>query len=1031
MRPLRLEVEAFGPFATRQVIDFDLLADDGLFLLWGPTGAGKSFLLDALCFALYGRTAGDRPLSRLHSDHARDVEPRIELRFVMGGEEWVVTRTPPRWRTKRDGTPTQGSSKAVLARVVPGGTDVVAQKVAEVDRILRERIGLDAEEFRRVVVLPQGRFEQVLTATSAERERLLATIFSTHRFEQVAAHLADRETEAARAIEVADSEQSHRERAVVEAVTRLVPDRPPGRPVAAAVVEAFDGLRRLAAAVGAADRPSVDDLARCSSVLRATHEAISAETSSAAKAADSARSAADAASAQVKAWDRRAGLRTEQAELDGTRRDVEAARAALAASERAAHVVPLVRAERDSRIAHTAAVTARATAAAAVGEAWEASPVTLGPDLASRPPSNDDIVDAGDDWFDEVARAVVRRGSEVDSAAEAARRADEARAEREVVRRDLTIAEEARVRWAEQATAAANQVKAADEALTAAGLAAARLAPAEAEVGRRTAALVAARRLPDLDAAALAAERDEAARATEAADARGALADLRRAQLEGMAAELAGTLVDGEACPVCGADEHPDPARPASDAPDPEDLERAETLVEQADEAREAARRAVVEARTTRAEVAARAGDAATDPEAAEVELAELSARAAADAELAGSLTVHEQARADAALAVDGCTERAEAARSDAERLRSRSAALDESIATRAAVADAVLGTGAGTVEASRATAALTALHDALSGLATARATVRQAAAAADVARGAMAEALSRSGFADGAEAEAALLGDAQAVRLRRDVDAWEDGWARIVAGLDHPDLADLPDERPDADTPTAEAEVARRAHQHLVEVRARVSAAADEVARIVAEHSADAERLVIATAEHEVRRRLAELCRGRGDDKVSLQRWVLASHLQTICERANQRLAVMSGGRYSLIVHTESSRGARAGLDLKVADAHNGEEREVTTLSGGETFQASLALALGVADVVKERAGGIELDVLFVDEGFGTLDPDALDLALDELDRLRAAGRMVGVVSHVAGLRERIGAGIEVRRNRGGSEVVVGVASA
>ena len=184
----------------------------------------------------------------------------------------------------------------------------------------------------------------------------------------------------------------------------------------------------------------------------------------------------------------------------------------------------------------------------------------------------------------------------------------------------------------------------------------------------------------------------------------------------------------------------------------------------------------------------------------------------------------------------------------------------------------------------------------------------------------------------------------------------------------------------------------------------------------------------MVAEAEHAVRHRLAEVCSGRSGDRVSLQRWVLAAHFATICDRANRRLATMTDGRYTLRVHTGSQRGARAGLDLRVHDAHNDQEREVTSLSGGETFQASLALALGVADVVAERSGGIRLDVLFIDEGFGTLDPDALHLALDELDRLRAGGRMVGVISHVAGLRERIPAGIEVRRERDGSHVRMGL---
>ena len=142
----------------------------------------------------------------------------------------------------------------------------------------------------------------------------------------------------------------------------------------------------------------------------------------------------------------------------------------------------------------------------------------------------------------------------------------------------------------------------------------------------------------------------------------------------------------------------------------------------------------------------------------------------------------------------------------------------------------------------------------------------------------------------------------------------------------------------------------------------------------------------------------------GRRGDKVSLQRWVLASYLSEICDLANQRLRAMTSGRYSLLGAPGPARRATPspGLDLAVHDAFTGEERPVQSLSGGETFQASLALALAVAESVQAHAGGVRLDALFIDEGFGSLDPDALELAMDELDRLRAGGRMVGLISHV-----------------------------
>ena len=193
-------------------------------------------------------------------------------------------------------------------------------------------------------------------------------------------------------------------------------------------------------------------------------------------------------------------------------------------------------------------------------------------------------------------------------------------------------------------------------------------------------------------------------------------------------------------------------------------------------------------------------------------------------------------------------------------------------------------------------------------------------------------------------------------------------------------------------------------------------------------DHRLDSEALADARAEAQLWSTVADRCNGRTSPKISLQRWVLSAYLEEICDFANNRLAAITGSRYSLSVHRESERsGARAGLGLRVHDTHTGQEREVTTLSGGETFQASLSLALGVADTVTSRRGGVRLEALFVDEGFGTLDAEALQLAMDELDRLREGGRAVGLISHVAELRERIRTGIEVTATERGSTVRAG----
>ncbi|MGI8939234.1 MAG: SbcC/MukB-like Walker B domain-containing protein, partial [Iamia sp.] len=538
----------------------------------------------------------------------------------------------------------------------------------------------------------------------------------------------------------------------------------------------------------------------------------------------------------------------------------------------------------------------------------------------------------------------------------------------------------------------------------------------------------AARRLPAMDATVRGAEERLTARRVAEADARERFLDARAALLDGIAADLAADLLPDQPCPVCGSAQHPAPAPPVPGAPQRDEVDAAEATAALAAAAREEAVVSLEQAGAARAQVLADAGDAGSDPAGVDARLhaarGELdAAQAAADAgpERQAAVTTLETAGAEARRLAEADARRAATRESGIEGHRQR--ALHA-----AQVAAAVLGPGADPASAARAADGLVALATALADLGRAAAVRREASAVAQQTARAEAEAITAAGFADARAVADALLEQPAAEALQATVEQWDADRDRIEVELAQAALADLPVDRPDPAVAVARAEVSAARLRELVEARVRVASAADQVGEVAREHAEAASLLAVAVAEHAVRRRLAEICTGRTGDRVSLQRWVLAAHFATICDRANERLAVMTDQRYSLRVHTGSSHGARSGLDLRVHDAHNDQEREVTSLSGGETFQASLALALGVADVVAERAGGIRLDVLFIDEGFGSLDPDALHLALDELDRLRAGGRMVGVISHVAGLRERIPSGIEVLRDRTGSQVRVGL---
>ncbi len=1019
MRPLRLEVEAFGPFADVQVVDFDDLGAAGLFLISGPTGAGKSFLLDAICFALYGDTAGDRPLARLHSDHARGTTPRVELRFRLGDDEWCVRREAPRWRHRRDGTSTQAATKAVLERRVAGGVDVVATKVTDVNRLLVDRLGLTAEEFRRVVLLPQGRFEQVLRASSAEREDLLKSIFGTTVFEDVARALDEAARDEARAIDEGHHEQGLRRAGAQAELRRLAAD------LASHAVSRADLGPALTPSDAPLDQTALDAAA---TALREGARSLADAARTAQVQAEAAATRARAGAEEARLWEHRQALVARARRLAARTDEVGRIRGRLAAAERAGRARPALAAAEALEAEARKADQAVEVAAAEVAATWSSCSVTLPAPLRGRPLAPSALAEVDRSWSGAAARAVARRTAEVEAATVAVEAATHASSRAEAATVEVERCRASAARFGAKAAELEAEVEPTQAAVRAAETAAARLDGLREQVGRLARWAAAARRLPAADAAVIRAEEDLADRRRSELDAREAFADAREALLDGIAAELAADLVDGEACPVCGSEAHPGPAAPRDGAPRRGEVDAAEAAVTAAGTAREEAAAALEAAVAARAQVRVEAGEAGDDPAGIDARLAE--ARTALDEAQAEA-----DARPERTAAVDGLRRAVTEARRLAEADTAKAVAAETGLeglragaAEKAAEAEAVLGPGADPASARRASAALASLARALDGLAGAQVAAQDGRTRAAQAREAATGAVAEAGFADPAAVRAAALAADEVAALTDDVERWEADLERVEAELAHASLAGLPDDQPDP-APAQEAAAAAGARHHdLVEARVRVASAADLVGEAATAHAEAGAALAVAEAEHEVRRRLAEVCTGRTGDRVSLQRWVLAAHLASICDRANRRLAVMTDQRYSLQVHTGSRHGARSGLDLRVHDAHNDQEREVTSLSGGETFQASLALALGVADVVAERTGGVRLDVLFIDEGFGSLDPDALHLALDELDRLRAGGRMVGVISHVAGLRERIPAGIEVTRQRTGSQVRVGV---
>jgi exonuclease SbcC len=495
-----------------------------------------------------------------------------------------------------------------------------------------------------------------------------------------------------------------------------------------------------------------------------------------------------------------------------------------------------------------------------------------------------------------------------------------------------------------------------------------------------------------------------------------------------MIAELAAALVDGDPCAVCGATDHPDPS----------EVRGSRVTREQEDAARAAAEQAQqVVSELTATSARAEAELTALDERLAELGAAQLTPAALAAADRAATvLTAELQQQVQAAADVEDALEKLSVAertardgaveadqhmtlhRQRAVDANARAADLTEQLA-------ALLG-GASSVAAARSRE-----EQAVSRLERLLDLLARAAAAEDelaVSEAAAAEAVTLADFPDAAAASAALLAPSVLAELSRQIDQSREAEAAVREALADPEMAVDLELVADVEGCSRALAVARQQADATAAEAARSSARAQELSVLVPRYASALHTLPPLQVRAAEAKQLADLAAGQGSNRLrmTLSSYVLAARLEEVAAVASERLRRMTQGRYTL-VHTDAGRGnGRAGLGLLARDAWTGQDRDTATLSGGETFLASLALALALGDVVSAESGGAAIDALFVDEGFGSLDDSTLDEVMDTLDTLREGGRMVGLVSHVGELRLRIPAQIHVRKGRHGSTVSV-----
>ncbi|WP_435286185.1 AAA family ATPase [Streptomyces bacillaris] len=997
MRLHALHLQAFGPFAGTHTVDFDALSADGLFLLHGDTGAGKSTLFAAICVALYGEPPVDRNL-KLRSDHAAPgLLTEVTLEVTLAGKRLKIRRIPAQTKRKvrGDGETAQKAetylSEWSLDPTGQGRWEALSRSHREAADEIKTLLGMSRQQFCQVVLLPQNEFTKFLRASASDRKDLLGKLFHTHRFGSVENWLAARKTTiAAQRDEARTDVLRLAERTQQQAGPALEPEHGAPQPSDPAT------LTTPALAWATALHTKATTLEK-EAATAATH----AEQELAAFR-DRESAVRDLAAHQEAHRTTRTQLDTleEQAEhhagLDRQRqRALQAHKVAPLLAASTATAAQHTRAQADEHDArtllspeHTTLDSTELTTAAQHLRATIGALNVLLPDEASLQRHETDL-------------------QKLDS-------------ERQQLAQDLTDAEA----WLNDAP---QRRKALQTRLETARTAEETSHRHTTALALLTARIGAAKRRDSYTSKITKVQQDLLTAQTATKTAAQEHISIRRRRTDGMAAELALQLTDGEPCAVCGSPTHPDPAAPHPDQPTAADEQTAETRHTTAQETQQALQDKL---RELTEQAATARGEAGGD-----IPLADLTAE---HTTLQQHLTQTLQAAADTGPATEelhSLDQQHTRTQSDRTDTATRLAAVDTSydqLAAQAQDLDHKLTTArAGAPTLTQRITELTQTADRLTTAADRAATTARTATDHQLTTERAEQAARTTGFDSLDNAAQTLLSDDDLRALEEEINQWREQRAAATSRLQDPDLTSAAAQPPaDHEEATAQLAAATAHHTHAATTAAHATERTQALDALRTQLTTHIQRLEPLEHAYRTVDHLHALINGTSPSnrlRMQLEAYVLAARLEEVVAAANTRLAPMSENRYTLI-HSDdrASHGARSGLGLKITDAWSGKDRDTDTLSGGESFFASLALALGLADVVTAESGGQALDTLFIDEGFGTLDEDTLHNVLDTLDSLRAHDRTVGVISHVPELRRRITHRLHVRKATTGSTLAV-----
>lgn len=1017
MKPLYLRLQAFGPFADQEEIDFTQLGDNPLFLINGTTGSGKSTLLDAMAFALYGDTTGkEREAADMRCQYADDASlTEVEFVFCLGEKTYRILRLPAQERKKSRGDGwTLQAAEAYLYEVLADGSEslLVSKKVTEFNQRIIELMGLNSEQFRQVMVLPQGLFRKLLLADSKEREPILSRLFQTELYKRVEEQIK------AQAADVLKQMQQHNQQ--VKGILQSVN---------------CGGREELAQQLEQASQNLVIE---------------QANKTQAASQLKHIENQYQQAKQRVERFEHYARLRQQQQSHLAQQPQIDLVKRQLQQAQRARviqpHFTQLQRVINEVRqIEQTierdqAQLTQAQTSLNLAEQAYQQAHVeaqTLDSlkqqrhQLQSLQPKLNELAQAlkqltqTRQHLAQTEAAYQRAQQQLDALSEQRRQAQAALHHHEQHRlneADLALALQRQTALMEDYQAWFNLKQKQQQLQTHYAHLNSQLVQSEQQHQHMQATLN---------------------------------------QLEynwhlGQAAILAQTLTPNHPCPVCGSHQHPAPAQWQADIQPVEkaDIQQAKAQLEQLYQAWSSWHTQVSNVQIQldanheqTLTLSRKLGDAtqyamddlARQQHALRQQLNACQQQQADIQRLTQQLQTLEQQTQAHTTQLKHAENACHVTRTQSELAQHAYQALlqqiPEAYREGAQLQNQLTHLTRQIEQIEQRWQASQKQHEqARIRLSETQHTLSQRQALLDERRQQQQAAqqdwhnqLNQSAFDDEQAFAQALADESDHQAWSYQIETYQQQRAQLEGAcqqleqeLQHqspPDLTALSAQYQQEQHAFAVVETRfNEVHSRLMHLRQVQQTLSDSD---VAHQALDADYKIIGT--------LSEVLSGDNNAKISLQRFVLGVLLDDVLLNATERLRIMTKGRYELVRKDQRSKGAKAsGLELEVFDGYTGKSRPVATLSGGESFLAALSLALGLSDVVQSYAGGIKLDTLFIDEGFGSLDPESLELAIDTLKNLQLAGRTIGIISHVQELKEQMPLRIDVMASAQGSSVKV-----